>query len=243
MRALVHIASLFVLVAASGCSNMAGTADPPAPLPEDPTPFTYKTVDYPFAMRFATAADTPAHDETTRLQDFLQASDARPGDSVYISGETTPIGQMRLAHVRDSLVKAGLKPQPSVDINLAPNTVALVLRETIAIPPKCGDWPIFAGDQPSNAPAGFLGCALKSNLYEMVVDKRDLVMGRTPGPADAEPGMRAVQNYREGTKDKSTQGASTASPSTANAATEAATAGAGMANPGDSSSSGSDNGQ
>ena len=32
----------------------------------------------------------------------------------------------------------------------------------------------------------------------MVVDKRDLAVGRTPGPADAEPGMRAVQNYREG---------------------------------------------
>lgn len=246
MRVLIHIASLFVLAVLTGCSNMVGTADPPTPLPEDPTPFTYKTVSYPFAMHFATAADAPAHDEMTRLQDFLQTTDARPGDSIYLSGEITPIGQARLNHVRYALVKAGFKPTPGVDVNLAPNTVALVLRETIAIPPNCSNWPVFAGDQPSNAPAGFLGCALKNNLYEMVVDKRDLVMGRTPGPADAEPGMRAVQTYREGKsplKDSGGDSASTASPSAANAATEAANAGASMASPTGSGSSGGDNGQ
>jgi type IV pilus biogenesis protein CpaD/CtpE len=156
------------------------------------------------------------------------------------------LGQQRVTRVRTTLAKAGLEVTPGVDINLAPNTVGLVLKETIAVPPKCGSWPVFAGDQPSNAPSPYLGCALKNNLYEMVVDKRDLVMGRTPGPADAEPGMRAVQAYREGKsgdKDKGAAGAG-GDNSAADSATGAATAAAGMADSGGGGASGgSSNGQ
>jgi type IV pilus biogenesis protein CpaD/CtpE len=244
MRALIHIASVCLVTVLAGCNNMVGTADPPVPLPEDPNPFTFKAVDYPFAVRFAMATDAPSRDEMTRLQDFLRTSDARPGDKITISTESTPLGQQRAAHVHDVLAHAGLETVPGIDINLSPNTVALVLKETVAVPPKCGNWPVFAGDQPSNAPASFLGCALKNNLYEMVVDKRDLVMGRTPGPADAEPGMRAVQNYREGKsgdKDKGAAGAG-GDNSAADSATGAAMAAGGMADSG-SAGGGSSNGQ
>jgi type IV pilus biogenesis protein CpaD/CtpE len=128
---------------------------------------------------------------------------------------------------------------PGIDVNLAPNTVSLVLTETVAVPPKCGEWPIFAGDAPSNAPALFLGCALRSNLYQQVVDKRDLAVGQTPGPADAEPGMRAVQKYREGVSDKKGKGdGSSDGNGAADSATGAATSGAAMGNP-----SGASNGQ
>jgi type IV pilus biogenesis protein CpaD/CtpE len=32
----------------------------------------------------------------------------------------------------------------------------------------------------------------------MVANPRDLLIGRKPGPADAEPALRAIQNYRSG---------------------------------------------
>jgi type IV pilus biogenesis protein CpaD/CtpE len=248
MRAMLHLSAACLIAALTGCSNMIGTADPLKPLPEDPNPFTFKQVEYPFAVRFTPAADAPTREEMTRLQDFLQTSSARPGDKVTISGDNTPLGQLRTARVRDVLTHAGLESAPGVDINLGPNTVGLVVKEAVAIPPKCGDWPIFAGDQPSNAPSPYLGCALKTNLYEMVVDKRDLAVGRTPGPADAEPGMRAVQTYREGKSPLSSNGASAASGAASgsdagDSASGAATAAGGMANSGTGASGGSDNGQ
>jgi type IV pilus biogenesis protein CpaD/CtpE len=245
MRALIHIAGLCLLTALAGCNNMVGTADPPVPLPEDPNPFTFKAVDYPYTVRFSPATDVAGPDELARLQQFLQESDARPGDKITISGETTPLGQQRLGRVRATLAKAGLEVTPGIDINPVPNAVGLVLKETIALPPKCGTWPVFAGDQPSNSPSPYLGCALKNNLYEMVADKRDLVMGRTPGPADAEPGMRAVQAYREGKSgDKDKGAAGGGDNSAAGSASNAASAAAGMADSGGGGASGgSSNGQ
>jgi type IV pilus biogenesis protein CpaD/CtpE len=237
MRALLSSTCLLLLTALGGC---VGTSDPAHPIDENPNRFTYHSVDYPYAIHFAAATDSLSPDETARLQSFLQSSSARPEDKVTVSGETSPIGQSRSARVRDVLAHAGLEVAPGVDVNLAPNTVNIVLTEKVVTePPKCGDWPLFAGDAPSNAPSLFLGCALRNNLYQQVVDKRDLAVGLTPGPADAEPGMRAVQKYREGISDKKDKDDS---PSAANAAADSATgaasAAASMANP-----SGGGNGQ
>jgi type IV pilus biogenesis protein CpaD/CtpE len=236
MRRFIATAGLLLVTALGGC---VGTADPPQPVPEDPNPFTYKSVDYPFAVRFAITAAAPSADEMKRLQDFLHSSSARPGDTITVSADHSMLGQSRVARVRDTLKRAGLETVEGVDINVAPNTVSLVLTESVVVPPKCASWPIFAGDQPSNAPALYLGCALRNNLYQMVVDKRDLAVGQTPGPADAEPSMRAVQKYREGTSDKKD---TNESPSQANAAADsasgAADAAASLANP-----SGTSNGQ
>jgi len=230
MRALVPSACLLLLTALGGC---VGTSDPPQPVQENPNRFTYHTVDYPYAIHFAAATDSLSPTELARLQSFLQSSSARPKDKVTVSGETTPIGQSRGTRVRDVLVHAGLDAVAGVDVNLSPNTVNIVLTEKVVTePPKCGDWPIFAGDAPSNAPSLFLGCSLRNNLYEQVVDKRDLAVGRTPGPADAEPGMRAVQKYREGKSDKDKDDSPTQNNAAANNATAAADAAAQMGSPG-----------
>ncbi|HEY3918618.1 MAG TPA: CpaD family pilus assembly lipoprotein [Stellaceae bacterium] len=229
MRALIAPSGLLLIMLLAGCNNMVGTADPPYPIPEDPNPFTYKTVDYPYAVRFVTTAEAPAPGEMTRLQDFLKASSARPGDKVTVSGDNSSLGQARSARLREALKHAGLDPVAGVDVNLGANTVSLVVEEIVAVPPHCDDWPVFAGDQPSNAPSMSLGCALRNNLYQMVVDKRDLAVGQTPGPADAEPSMRAVQKYREGIPDKNDKGQNGGSNSGDNSAAESATAAAGTA--------------
>jgi type IV pilus biogenesis protein CpaD/CtpE len=235
MRAFISAACLLFVAALAGCSNMVGTADSAKPLPEDPNAIKFTTANYAFDVRFAVAAENPSAEEVKRLQDFLHSSSARPGDKVTVSGDVSSLGRTRGAHVIDLLKKAGLEPVAGVDISLAPNTVSLVLTETVAVAPKCGDWPVFAGDQPSNAPALFLGCALHSDLYQQVVDKRDLAVGQIPGPADAEPGMRAVQKYREGTKDKKDKDGGDdngGDNSAADSAMSAAGAAAGMANSG-----------
>jgi type IV pilus biogenesis protein CpaD/CtpE len=240
MRALLPSACLLLLTALSAC---VGTSDPPKPVEENPNRFTYHTQDFTYAIPFTTASDQMSPDAMNGLQEFLQHSSARPEDKVTVSGEASPIGQTRSARVRDVLKRAGLDAKPGVSVNLAPNTVTIVLTEQVVTePPKCGDWPLFAGDAPSNAPSLYLGCALRNNLYQQVVDKRDLAVGRTPGPADAEPGMRAVQKYREGTGDKKDKDDSASqNNAAANSATDAANAAASMANP--PGGSGSNNGQ
>jgi type IV pilus biogenesis protein CpaD/CtpE len=230
MRALLPSAYLLHLTALSGC---VGTSDPPKPIDENPNRFTYHTTDFTHAIQFAPASDAISAEAMNGLQDFLQHSSARPEDKVTVSGEASSIGQTRSARVRDVLKRAGLDAKPGVNVNLAPNTVTIVLTEDVVTePPKCGDWPLFAGDAPSNAPSLYLGCALRNNLYQQVVDKRDLAVGRTPGPADAEPSIRAVQKYREGTSDKKDKDDSASqNNAAANSATGAADAAASMANP------------
>src|SRR6185312_742798 len=128
MRALVPSACLLLLTALGGC---VGTSDPPKPIEENPNRFTYHTVDYPYAIHFAAATDALAPDELGRLQGFLQHSSARPEYKVTVSGETTPLGQSRSARVRDVLARAGLDVAPGVDVNLTPNTVNIVLTESV----------------------------------------------------------------------------------------------------------------
>jgi pilus biogenesis lipoprotein CpaD len=229
MRALLPSACLLLLTALSAC---VGTSDPPKPIDENPNRFTYHTTDFTHAIQFAPASDTLSPGAMNALQGFLQSASARPEDKVTVSGEASPIGQTRSARVRDVLKRGGLNAVPGVNVNLAPNTVTIVLTEQVVTePPKCGDWPLFAGDAPSNAPSLYLGCALRNNLYQQVVDKRDLAVGRTPGPADAEPSIRAVQKYREGTGDKKKDDAPSENNAAANSATDAANAAASMANP------------
>jgi type IV pilus biogenesis protein CpaD/CtpE len=203
MRALIPSACLLLLTALGGCGGGVATSDPPQPVSENPNRFTYHTADFGHAVHFVAAADTVSAGEMKQLQDFLKSASARPEDKATVSGDTSPLGQRRSARVRDILAHAGLVVAPGVDVNLAPNTVAVVLSEQVVdAPPRCGSWPLFAGDASSNAPSLFLGCARRNNLYYEVVDKRDLAVGRTPGPTDAQPGMRAVQKYREGMPDK-----------------------------------------
>jgi type IV pilus biogenesis protein CpaD/CtpE len=229
MRALLPSTCLLLLTALSAC---VGTSDPPQPVEENPNRFTYHTADFTYAVHFPAAADTLSSNEMNGLQAFLQSSSARPEDKVTVSGEASPIGHSRSARVRDVLTRAGLDAVPGVNVNLAPNTVTILLTEqVVTAPPKCGDWPLFAGDAPSNAPSLYLGCALRNNLYQQVVDKRDLAVGRTPGPADAEPSIRAVQKYREGTGDKAKDDSPSQNNAAGNSATDAANAAASMANP------------
>ena len=131
MRALLPAACLLFATALSGC---VGTSDPAKPIPEDPNHFTYTTVDLPYSVHFAAAAEAPSADEMKRLQDFLHSSSARPDDKVIISGDPSTLGKARAARVRDVLKHAGLDTADGVDINLSANSVSLVLTESVGRP-------------------------------------------------------------------------------------------------------------
>jgi type IV pilus biogenesis protein CpaD/CtpE len=243
MRVLAAL-SLLAAVALSGC---ASHDDLPPPRPENPNPFTYQHADFPFTVSFAPGATSPSAAEVSRLQSFLTTASARPGDTVRLSAEQTNLGRARIARLSDILARAGLLPATTIDLQPMPNTVGVMLDEVVVAEPHCGPWPVFAGE-PSNEPAPFLGCALRNNLYQMVVDKRDLAVGRTPGPADAQPGMRAVQTYREGKApstggDKDEKSGSKSGDSASGMTPTPSGAGGNSSGSGGQSGQGSDNGK
>jgi Type IV pili component len=108
---------------------------------------------------------------------------------------------------------------------VAPLLLALTLTACAQYPVETRDWPITVAPVAGNAqrltvvppdcnaaslppPSGYvgewhdadlnIGCATAHNLGVMVVDPRDLLVGRDPGPADGQRGAAAIQRYRLG---------------------------------------------
>jgi pilus assembly protein CpaD len=65
-------------------------------------------------------------------------------------------------------------------------------------PPNCPDWtkPAYGAGHSNAMPSNY-GCADVTNLGLMIADPRDLVIGRTLGPAEGNPATAAVLRYRE----------------------------------------------
>ncbi len=68
----------------------------------------------------------------------------------------------------------------------------------VAIPPSCPDWSGSSRQSVNNAPGSNFGCATARNLSLMVAHPRDLIHGRTLGPAQAERFRKSLESYRKG---------------------------------------------
>jgi pilus assembly protein CpaD len=159
-------------------------------------------------VRFApgAAALTPA--ETTRLAGFLDDSDIIYGDHLYLQmAPDDSLSQKRQAAIRRALARRGvlLSTVPATAgavgerLTLGDEMTVAVERYTVT-PPNCPDWTKPSGSDPTNSASSNFGCATATNLGMMVAQPRDLLVGRQPGPADAQRALYAIQNYRAGTK-------------------------------------------
>lgn len=73
-----------------------------------------------------------------------------------------------------------------------------VVTVNVPVAPACADWTrVQLGGDMRGSRAKF-GCVVDSALHSMVVNKRDLVTGRTPGPAEAVTMGHGVRTYRDG---------------------------------------------
>ncbi len=76
--------------------------------------------------------------------------------------------------------------------------VELVLERYLVTLPACPDWSRESGTDFANLPHSNFGCATQSNLGLMVAEPRDLVRGRTLGPADGIQQAEGIVRYRTG---------------------------------------------
>ena len=154
---------------------------------------------------FAAGASTLTPAETTRLLGFLDDSDILYGDHLYLGMPADDaLSQKREAAIRHLLAKRGVIMTVSpaaipVGTGLASgNEVTVQLERYIVTPPSCPNWSKPTGGDSDNTVFSNFGCATTTNLGMMVAQPRDLLVGRQPGPPDAEPALHAIQNYRSG---------------------------------------------
>jgi pilus assembly protein CpaD len=76
--------------------------------------------------------------------------------------------------------------------------VELLLERYLVTLPACPDWSRESGTDFANLPHSNFGCATQANLGLMVADPRDLVRGRTLGPADGVQEAEGIVRYRTG---------------------------------------------
>jgi pilus assembly protein CpaD len=174
-------------------------------------------------VRFAPGSSTLTPAETTRLFGFLDEADILYGDqlSLGVTGDN-PLSQKREAEIRRILAKRGVlvaaapAAMPVGSGVASGDAMTVQLERYVVTPPSCPNWSKPTGGDPGNTEFSNFGCATATNLGMMVAQPRDLLVGRQPGPPDADPELHAIQNYRAGkpiTLPDDPTGASTPGPS------------------------------
>ena len=197
MNALVRSRTCWALLAAMiaallvpGCTSITSMNEPPQKIVVTPTEAAHP-------VYFAPGSAVLTGSEMDSLQAFMgEGRLTKVKDVNVIVGEGA-IAASRRAMVDDALSKLGyVHDATTTDPNFTQDAVLVRVKRIAAVPPGCPDWKPVGVYDPYNRPTSNLGCASAMNLYLMVADPRDLVSGRPLGPADAQPGMLAVDAYR-----------------------------------------------
>jgi pilus assembly protein CpaD len=180
----------------AGCTPPASEWTPA----EAPTALGVNHLRYHHLAAFAPGSDRLGRDEDAKLAAFLAQAGVRPGDQLYL----VPAASDRLAAARiDRLAQelerrgVGAEALPAASGVAADHLLVLANRYVVTLP-ACPNWTKDPIIQHDNQPASNFGCATAANFGLMIDDPRDLEIGRTLGPADAETTIDAVARYRAG---------------------------------------------
>lgn len=152
-------------------------------------------------LKFAADQTGLTDAQAAELDRFLGRSMAGYGDEFAIDAGSDATDTDRRQAIIAYLRSRGLSvsAQPAVyGSKPAPNTVRLILNRYVVTPPPCPDWRKPAGEDYNNQVGSNFGCTTETNLGLMVANPKDLVAGKTLGPADGEQAAKAIENYRAG---------------------------------------------
>lgn len=152
-------------------------------------------------MAFMPGSADLAEGESDSLDTFFEQAEVAGGDRIFFQPAANDkltaarIGQLTHELVRRGLGATTLPPSPTL---VAADHMMVVIERYVVTPPDCPDWskPSW-GDHSNTLPSNF-GCADATNLGLMVADPRDLVVGRTLGPARGDPALYGYSRYRVG---------------------------------------------
>ncbi|MGI9500330.1 MAG: CpaD family pilus assembly lipoprotein [Geminicoccaceae bacterium] len=178
---------------------------------------------YRHTVYFPTDRDDMDGGEQDRLIAFLRAVQPDGSDSIRVEGHAderaADLYNLDLAARRMQTVKRFLNENGVDRLDLHASSfgerapaiagdgerawrknrrVEIVLERYLVTPPACPDWSRRSGVDYANKPHTNFGCATETNLGLMIADPRDLVKGRTLGPADGVHQADGIVRYREG---------------------------------------------
>jgi len=195
--ALKAPALLVAVLALAACQSS------PAPDALPPNPVSSLHVDrvrVKYAAAFAPRSAELPYTESMRLETFLDQAGLRPDDHVYIASPSgDALAAARVERIKTLLARRGVATvaiEPPAD--LAADHVVVLADRYVVTPPTCPEWSDSGATGHTNVPNSNFGCATLNNFALMVDNPRDLMTGRTLGPADAEPSIEAVERYRTG---------------------------------------------
>ncbi len=135
-----------------------------------------------------------------KLEVFLAQAGIRPNDHVTIEAAAEdPLAATRINELAKELDRHGIGAQVQAATpgdGVAANHLVVVFDRYAMVLPNCPDWTPPPADDHGNDPSRNFGCANITNLGLMIDNPRDIVAGRTLGPADGEPGLNAIDRYR-----------------------------------------------
>ena len=139
------------------------------------------------------------------LRAFLKRSGTRPNDRIVVTAAGRAGADLESARrnaVLRYLRRLGYRPADATAAGRAhpvadADALVRVTRYHARVP-QCPDNSRTRMSDFHNLPSSNLGCATKHNLGRMAANPRDLLRGRTLGPADATRQSKAVADYRTG---------------------------------------------
>jgi pilus assembly protein CpaD len=189
------IALLLAVVGLAGCS--------PAPEPwlqgESPRHLEVQHLRMKFVAAFAPGTAELSRGEAARLDAFLDQSGIRRNDHLYVEASTEDrMAAARIGRIARELDRHGLGAQtiPAEAEGPGANQLALLVDRYVVNLPDCPNWALPPNDDHDNQPPANFGCSTTTNLGLMIDDPHDLVVGRTPGPAEGDPALNAMARYR-----------------------------------------------
>jgi pilus assembly protein CpaD len=151
-------------------------------------------------VRFSAGQEQLSSPEAQRLQAFVIRDQVGYGDRVILPAPRSQAAQRQTDAVAAYLRRMGLtvlreqQPAPGAPAN----QVTVVVARAVVTPPNCPNWSKPSSFDPTNSPGANFGCATAHNFATMVADPNDLLVGRTPGPADGEQQAASINRYRSG---------------------------------------------
>lgn len=151
-------------------------------------------------IAFAPGGADLAEGESGGLAIFLEQAEVEGGDHIFFQPASNDklaaarIGQLTRELMQQGLGATTLPPSTAV----AADHMTVVVERYVATPPDCPNWSKSpSGDHSNTLPSNY-GCADATNFGLMVADPRDLLVGRSLGPARGDPALSGYARYRNG---------------------------------------------
>ncbi|HUC65543.1 MAG TPA: CpaD family pilus assembly lipoprotein [Stellaceae bacterium] len=139
--------------------------------------------------------------EGERLRAFLSSSGVTADDHVYLeTASDDRLAAQRIGSVSRELDQRGIgaKVLPASERDVGADSLLVKVERYVVTLPNCPDWTKSPYQSHDNQVASNYGCTTATDFGLMVADPRDLVVGRTLGPAEGDPAIAAIERYRAG---------------------------------------------